>query len=62
MHTFSEVRRRCDHLIVGLNTDASIHRLKGPEDSSKTLRADVLALPPTIDTHLFLTDEPSSAH
>lgn len=31
IRTLREARRRCDRLVVGLNSDASVRRLKGPE-------------------------------
>ncbi|MDE1904541.1 MAG: bifunctional heptose 7-phosphate kinase/heptose 1-phosphate adenyltransferase, partial [Alphaproteobacteria bacterium] len=41
----NEARAACDRLVVGLNSDASVKRLKGPERpvQNETARAAVLA-------------------
>ena len=46
-----QARRACDRLIVGLNSDASVKRLKGPERpvQTETARAAVLASLATVD-------------
>ncbi|SDO26478.1 D-alpha,beta-D-heptose 7-phosphate 1-kinase /D-beta-D-heptose 1-phosphate adenylyltransferase [Methylobacterium phyllostachyos] len=55
----AQARSTCDHLIVGLNTDASIQRLKGPlrpvqhEDS----RAIVLASLQSVDLVILFDDD-----
>ena len=55
----AQARSTCDHLIVGLNTDVSIQRLKGPsrpvqqEDS----RAIVLASLKSVDLVILFDDE-----
>lgn len=54
-------RATCDRLIVGLNTDASVSRLKGPERPVQTegARADVIAaLEPVDMVVLFGEDTP----
>jgi D-beta-D-heptose 7-phosphate kinase/D-beta-D-heptose 1-phosphate adenosyltransferase len=59
----SEARRQCDRLIVGLNTDASVRRLKGPERpvQSELARAIVLASLTAVDAVvLFDEDTPLS--
>ena len=47
----AEARARCDRLIVGLNSDASVRRLKGPERPIQDVasRADVLAALEAVD-------------
>lgn len=57
----SEARARCDRLIVALNTDASVKRLKGPTRplQSETARATVMAsLAPVDLVVLFDEDTP----
>lgn len=56
-----EARARCDRLIVGLNTDASVKRLKGPTRplQNETARATVMAsLAPVDLVVLFDEDTP----
>jgi D-beta-D-heptose 7-phosphate kinase/D-beta-D-heptose 1-phosphate adenosyltransferase len=47
----AEARSACDRLVVGLNSDASVKRLKGPERPIQdvTSRADVLAALEAVD-------------
>ncbi len=57
----SEARMRCDRLIVALNTDASVKRLKGPTRplQNETARATVMAsLAPVDMVVLFSEDTP----
>jgi D-beta-D-heptose 7-phosphate kinase / D-beta-D-heptose 1-phosphate adenosyltransferase len=57
----TEARARCDRLIVALNTDASVQRLKGPTRplQSETARATVMAsLAPVDMVVLFAQDTP----
>jgi D-beta-D-heptose 7-phosphate kinase / D-beta-D-heptose 1-phosphate adenosyltransferase len=57
----TEARGRCDRLIVGLNTDASVQRLKGPTRplQNETSRATVMAsLAPVDMVVLFAEDTP----
>ncbi len=57
----SEARARCDRLIVALNTDASVQRLKGPTRplQNETARATVMAsLAPVDLVVLFDEDTP----
>jgi D-beta-D-heptose 7-phosphate kinase / D-beta-D-heptose 1-phosphate adenosyltransferase len=57
----TEARARCDRLIVALNTDASVQRLKGPTRplQSETARATVMAsLSPVDLVVLFGEDTP----
>jgi D-beta-D-heptose 7-phosphate kinase/D-beta-D-heptose 1-phosphate adenosyltransferase len=57
----SRARAECDRLIVGLNTDASVRRLKGPERpvQNETARATVLASIGSVDlVTLFARDDP----
>jgi D-beta-D-heptose 7-phosphate kinase/D-beta-D-heptose 1-phosphate adenosyltransferase len=56
-----EARRRCDRLVVGLNSDASVTRLKGPGRpvQSESSRAAVLAAIDAVDlVVLFDEDTP----
>jgi D-beta-D-heptose 7-phosphate kinase / D-beta-D-heptose 1-phosphate adenosyltransferase len=57
----TEARARCDRLVVGLNTDASVQRLKGPTRplQSEAARATVMAsLAPVDLVVLFEEDTP----
>jgi D-beta-D-heptose 7-phosphate kinase/D-beta-D-heptose 1-phosphate adenosyltransferase len=57
----TEARSRCDRLIVGLNTDESVKRLKGPTRplQNETARATVMAsLAPVDMVVLFAEDTP----
>jgi D-beta-D-heptose 7-phosphate kinase / D-beta-D-heptose 1-phosphate adenosyltransferase len=57
----TEARSRCDRLIVALNTDASVQRLKGPTRplQNETSRATVMAsLAPVDMVVLFAEDTP----
>jgi D-beta-D-heptose 7-phosphate kinase/D-beta-D-heptose 1-phosphate adenosyltransferase len=61
VHLLTEARARCDRLVVALNTDASVQRLKGPTRplQSETARATVLAsLSPVDLVVLFGEDTP----
>ena len=61
VHLLSEARAGCDRLIVALNTDASVKRLKGPTRpvQSETARATVMAsLSPVDLVVLFDEDTP----
>jgi D-beta-D-heptose 7-phosphate kinase / D-beta-D-heptose 1-phosphate adenosyltransferase len=56
-----QARAACDRLIVGLNTDASVKRLKGPERpiQNEVARATVMASIGTVDlVVLFAEDTP----
>ncbi len=56
-----EARARCDRLVVGLNSDASVRRLKGPERpvQNETARATVMASMASADlVVLFAEDTP----
>jgi len=58
-----EARTRCDRLVVGLNSDASVSRLKGPSRpvQSETSRAAVLAAMGAVDlVVVFDEDTPLS--
>ena len=61
VHLLCEARSRCDRLIVGLNSDASVRRLKGagrpiqPEDARKTVLAGLAFVDAVV---LFATDTP----
>src|SRR5262249_58652623 len=57
----NEARSRCDRLLVALNTDASVKRLKGPSRplQNETARATVMAsLAPVDMVVLFDEDTP----
>ena len=61
MRLLSEARAACDRLIVALNTDASVSRLKGPTRpvQNETARATVMAsLAPVDMVVLFAEDTP----
>jgi len=55
----AQARAACDRLIVGLNTDASVRRLKGPERpiQSETARATVLAALVNVDLVTFFDED-----
>jgi D-beta-D-heptose 7-phosphate kinase / D-beta-D-heptose 1-phosphate adenosyltransferase len=58
----SKARAECDRLIVALNTDASVRRLKGPERpvQNETARATVMASIGSVDlVTLFAQDDPA---
>jgi D-beta-D-heptose 7-phosphate kinase/D-beta-D-heptose 1-phosphate adenosyltransferase len=54
-----QARAACDRLVVGLNTDASVSRLKGPTRpiNSEGARAIVLAALETVDLVVLFDDE-----
>jgi len=61
VHLLTEARAACDRLVVALNTDASVKRLKGPTRpvQSETARATVMAsLAPVDLVVLFDEDTP----
>jgi D-beta-D-heptose 7-phosphate kinase/D-beta-D-heptose 1-phosphate adenosyltransferase len=55
----NQAKNTCDKLIVGLNTDASVKRLKGPNRplQSETARAQVLASLAAVDAVVLFDDE-----
>lgn len=61
LHSFEQCKEKCDRLIVGLNTDSSIHRLKGEGRpiQSEDVRSRVLAALEYVDAVvLFEEDTP----
>lgn len=63
VHLLAQARRACDRLIVGLNSDASVQRLKGPERPVQTeaARAAVLGALSAVDlVVLFEEDTPEA--
>jgi D-beta-D-heptose 7-phosphate kinase / D-beta-D-heptose 1-phosphate adenosyltransferase len=63
VHLLGEAQAACDRLVVALNTDASVRRLKGPERpiQRETARATVLASLASVDlVVLFGEDTPIS--
>jgi D-beta-D-heptose 7-phosphate kinase/D-beta-D-heptose 1-phosphate adenosyltransferase len=54
-----QARAGCDRLVVGLNSDASVRRLKGPTRpvSSETARADVLSAIADIDAVVIFDED-----
>ncbi len=54
-----QARQACDRLIVGLNSDASVRRLKGPDRPVQTdaARAQVLASLETVDLVVLFGDD-----
>ncbi|MBV8336331.1 MAG: D-glycero-beta-D-manno-heptose 1-phosphate adenylyltransferase [Alphaproteobacteria bacterium] len=59
IHLLAQARAACDRLVVGLNTDASVRRLKGPERpvQSETARATVLSSMATVDLVILFGEE-----
>ena len=55
----TQARARCDHLVVALNTDASISRLKGPSRpvQHEQARATVLAALMAVDLVVLFSDD-----
>ncbi len=55
----TEARSRCDRLIVALNTDASVQRLKGPTRplQNETSRATVMASLAPVDMVVLFTED-----
>jgi len=63
VHLLAQAQAACDRLIVALNTDASVRRLKGPERpiQPETSRATVLSSLASVDlVVLFAGDTPLS--
>lgn len=61
IRVIEQARSHCDRLIIGLNSDASVRRLKGPQRpiNSEQARADVLAALSAVDgVTIFDTDTP----
>jgi D-beta-D-heptose 7-phosphate kinase/D-beta-D-heptose 1-phosphate adenosyltransferase len=54
----AEARRRCDRLIVAINTDAAVRRLKGPERPIQTelARAEVIGALRSVDLVILFDD------
>ncbi|QNA86721.1 D-glycero-beta-D-manno-heptose 1-phosphate adenylyltransferase [Sphingomonas sp. So64.6b] len=54
-----QARARCDHLVVGLNSDKSVARLKGPNRpiQPETSRAQVLAAIDAVDLVVIFDDD-----
>ena len=59
VHLLTEARARCDRLVVALNTDASVQRLKGPSRplQSETARATVMASLSPVDLVVLFGEE-----
>ncbi|GAD55986.1 D-glycero-beta-D-manno-heptose 1-phosphate adenylyltransferase [Limimaricola cinnabarinus] len=55
----AQARARCDRLVVALNTDASVSRLKGPERpiQSEAARAEVIAALGAVDMVLLFDED-----
>lgn len=63
VHLLEQARAACDRLVIGLNSDASVKRLKGPERpiQSEAARAVMLGSLATVDlVVLFADDTPIS--
>jgi len=63
VHLLARARAACDRLVVALNTDASVRRLKGPERpiQSEAARATVMSSLASVDlVVLFAEDTPLS--
>ncbi|MBI1954676.1 MAG: bifunctional heptose 7-phosphate kinase/heptose 1-phosphate adenyltransferase [Proteobacteria bacterium] len=58
LHSFNEAKKHCDRLIVGLNTDDSIKRLKGQERpiQNQVVRSHVLAALERVDAVILFED------
>ncbi len=56
---FRQARDACDRLVVGLNSDASVTRLKGPDRpiQNEAARATVLASLATVDTVVIFSED-----
>jgi D-beta-D-heptose 7-phosphate kinase/D-beta-D-heptose 1-phosphate adenosyltransferase len=59
VHLLTEARAACDRLIVALNTDASVRRLKGPTRpvQNETARATVMASLAPVDLVVLFDEE-----
>lgn len=59
LHSLEHCKKRCDRLIVGLNTDASIRRLKGESRpiQEELVRAHVLAALEHVDAVVLFEDD-----
>jgi D-beta-D-heptose 7-phosphate kinase/D-beta-D-heptose 1-phosphate adenosyltransferase len=55
----TEARAACDRLVLGLNSDASVRRLKGPERplQNERARAEVLAALEAVDLVVFFDED-----
>jgi D-beta-D-heptose 7-phosphate kinase/D-beta-D-heptose 1-phosphate adenosyltransferase len=63
VHLLEEARSKCDHLVVGLNSDASARRLKGPRRPSQPVaaRAAVLASLASVDMVVVFEEDTPEA-
>ena len=59
LHSLEQCKKRCDRLIVGLNTDTSIQRLKGEDRpiQQEMVRAHVLAALEYVDAVILFEDD-----
>ena len=59
VHLLTEARARCDRLVVALNTDASVRRLKGPTRpvQNEMARATVMASLAPVDLVVLFDEE-----
>jgi D-beta-D-heptose 7-phosphate kinase/D-beta-D-heptose 1-phosphate adenosyltransferase len=59
IHLLAQARAACDRLVVGLNTDASVRELKGPERpvQGETARATVLSSLASVDLVILFGEE-----
>ncbi|MBV8132977.1 MAG: D-glycero-beta-D-manno-heptose 1-phosphate adenylyltransferase [Alphaproteobacteria bacterium] len=59
VHLLAQARAACDRLVVALNTDASVRRLKGPERpiQSETARATVMSSLASVDLVLLFDED-----
>lgn len=61
IHLLTRAKLHCDHLIVGLNSDRSVRKLKGddrPYNPERKREAALLALPMVDDVEIFDTLTP----
>jgi D-beta-D-heptose 7-phosphate kinase/D-beta-D-heptose 1-phosphate adenosyltransferase len=59
LHSLEQARQRVDRLIVGVNADASVKRIKGPDRpvQDETARAAILAALRTIDAVVIFDED-----
>jgi D-beta-D-heptose 7-phosphate kinase / D-beta-D-heptose 1-phosphate adenosyltransferase len=59
IHLLAQARAACDRLVIGLNTDASVRRLKGPDRpvQRETARATVLSSLAVVDLVILFGEE-----
>ncbi|MBP0446681.1 D-glycero-beta-D-manno-heptose-7-phosphate kinase [Roseomonas sp. SSH11] len=63
MHLLEQARRWCDRVIVGVQTDAAVRRVKGPARpiQAEAARAAVIASLPSVDLVTFFDEDTAEA-